>query len=116
MSCRIKVDISVTSNVVARVDAEHLPPAQNEAAALLVLLEHGALTVEDVRLLIQVPADEEKTLRAFAEKNPLAGRLFLSVIEFRRRVLEEFDRLAARVTIATIARRPTHRPSADCVS
>lgn len=72
---------------------EHLPYARNEAVGLLPLLKHGT-SIEEVRLLIQVPATQEKTLRTFAVENPLAGRMFLSVIEFRRRVLEEFNRLA----------------------
>jgi hypothetical protein len=85
---------------------EQLPNPKGEAKALLALLKSGA-TIEDLHQLIEVPPPDEKRLQAFAKRNP--G--FLAVLAFRRRVLEEFDRLAARL-LAGNNRRGDHAGSA----
>ena len=64
-----------------------------EAQWLLRLVENGE-TVESVRALIQVPPKIEKVLRGYAQSLPGEAFSVDRGLEFRRSVLEEFDRLA----------------------
>jgi len=77
----------------------HLPkrrgrpdPAATEARAILALVRRGVMDEAQARELIDVPPHIVALLRAFAAKDPSDGPRLLLVVEFRARVLAEFDR------------------------
>ena len=67
-----------------------------EARALLVMVRKKSDTVENLRKLISVPPESEARLRAYARLNPIAGREIETSLRFRKRVLEEFERIASK--------------------
>ena len=64
-----------------------------EAQALLKLVGFNGSTVETIRELIAIPAETEEHFRSYAACYPEDQSAIERVIEFRRRVGEEFDRL-----------------------
>ena len=80
--------------------AEYSPPwldravaPREEALSLFALIGRNGDTVEPVRELIAVPPRMEAALLLYAERNPEDALGIERVLEFRRRVAEEFDRL-----------------------
>jgi hypothetical protein len=67
--------------------------AKAEALMLYAMLGRNGDTVESLRELIRVPAKIEAALRLYASKDREDGAGIEGVIEFRRRVSEEFERL-----------------------
>lgn len=67
-------------------------PAATEARAILALVRRGVMNEVQARELIGVPPEIAERLRAFAAKCPSDGPRLLLVVEFRARVLAEFDR------------------------
>ena len=67
-------------------------PAATEARAILALVRRGVMSEAQARELIGVPPEIEERLRAFAAKCPSDGPRLLLVVEFRARVLAEFER------------------------
>jgi len=67
-------------------------PAAAEARAILALVRRGVMNEMQARELIGVPPEIEEKLRAFAAKCPSDGPRLLLVVEFRARVIAEFDR------------------------
>jgi hypothetical protein len=72
-----------------------LPSAAEEAAGLIRLFETGQCDVEEIRELIRVSEGERKCLEFLAERGMLAAHNVSKMLEFRARVLELFDGLAA---------------------
>lgn len=70
-------------------------PPQKEALSLFALVGRNGDTVESIRELIPVPPRIERRLLLYAEQNPEDAWDVEHVLEFRRRVVEEFERLAA---------------------
>jgi len=66
---------------------------KTEAQALLKLLGPNGTTVEAIRELIAIPAETEELFRSYAARHPEDDSPIVRVIEFRRRVGEEFERL-----------------------
>jgi hypothetical protein len=66
---------------------------REEAVSLFALIGRNGDTVESVRELIAVPPRMEAALLLYAERNPEDARGIERVLEFRRRVAEEFERL-----------------------
>ena len=69
------------------------PSPKVEAEALLKLVRFNENTVETIRELIAIPAETEERFRSYAARYPEDETAIERVIEFRRRVREEFDRL-----------------------
>jgi hypothetical protein len=67
--------------------------AKAEALMLYAMLGRNGDTAETIRELIRVPANIEAILRAYARSFPEDAAGIEGVIEFRRRVSEEFERL-----------------------
>jgi hypothetical protein len=64
-----------------------------EAISLFALIGRNGDTVESVRELIAVPPRMETALILYAQRNPEDARGIERVLQFRRRVAEEFERL-----------------------
>jgi hypothetical protein len=69
------------------------PSPKVEAQALLKLVRFNGSTVETIRELIDIPAETEEYFRSFVADHPEEESPIERVIEFRKRVREEFDRL-----------------------
>jgi hypothetical protein len=67
----------------------------DEARKLLLLVGRNGDTIESVRDLIAVPPEIERTMRLFVLQHPEESGGVERVLEFRRRVSEEFDLLTA---------------------
>jgi hypothetical protein len=67
-----------------------------EAQGLFALLENGN-TVDDIRRLIEVPADVEASLRAFIRSYPEESFEIEYMLSFRQKVAQEFERIVAMV-------------------
>jgi hypothetical protein len=67
-----------------------------EAQGLFALLENGN-TVDDIRRLIEVPADVQASLRAFIRSYPEESFEIEYMLSFRQRVAQEFERIIAMV-------------------
>jgi hypothetical protein len=67
---------------------------REEALTLFALVGRNGDTVESVRELIAVPPRIEPALLLDAERNPEDARGVERVLQFRRRVAEEFEQLA----------------------
>jgi hypothetical protein len=70
-------------------------PAAEEARLLFEMVERRSDTVEGVRELIAVPSEVEATLRKFAKRHPEERRGIERILEYRRRVLTEYEKLIA---------------------
>ncbi len=68
---------------------------REEALTLFALVGRNGDTIESVRELIAVPPRIEAALLLYAERNPEDALGIERVLQFRRRVAEEFERLAA---------------------
>lgn len=69
------------------------PSPKVEAQALLKLVRFNGSTVETIRELIAIPAETEEYFRSYVAHHPEEESPIERVIEFRRRVGEEFDRM-----------------------
>ena len=67
----------------------------DEAHDLHKMVSYGSSTVESIRELISVPAKIEAALLAYADRYRKDGQRIHCVLQFRRKVAEEFDRLVA---------------------
>jgi hypothetical protein len=67
---------------------------REEALSLFALVGRNGDTVESVRELIAVPHSIETALLLYAQRNPEDALGIERVLHFRRRVAEEFERLA----------------------
>ena len=65
----------------------------DEARDLHRMVIHGSCTVESMRELISVPAEIEAALLAYADRYPKDGERIHCVLQFRRKVGVEFERL-----------------------
>ena len=74
---------------------------REEAISLFALIGRNGDTVESVRELIAVPPCVEATLLGYAERNPEDCFGIERVLQFRRRVAEEFERLLADPAISS---------------
>lgn len=92
--------------------AEYSPPwldravaPREEALSLFALIGRNSDTVEPVRELIAVPPRMEAALLLYAKRNPEDALSIERVLQFRRRVAEEFERLEEqkRETIFPVA-------------
>lgn len=68
---------------------------REEALSLFALVGRNGDTVESIRELIAVPPHIEAALLLYAERNPEEAFGIERGLQFRRRVAEEFERLAA---------------------
>jgi hypothetical protein len=69
---------------------------RDEARGLFVLVRGNAASVESVRDLIAVPPGIESALRLYMTRHPEDAQGIEKVLEFRKRVREEFDRLVCK--------------------
>jgi len=65
----------------------------DEARDLHRMVTHGSCTIESMRELISVPAEIESALLAYANRYPKDGERIHCVLQFRRKVGVEFERL-----------------------
>jgi hypothetical protein len=72
-----------------------------EARKLLMLIGRNGDTIESIRDLIAVPPEIERTMRLFVLEHPEESGGVERVLQFRRHVAEEFERLAAESCGAT---------------
>jgi hypothetical protein len=70
--------------------------ARAEALSLFAMVGRNGETLESVRELIAVPSQTETKLLLFADENPEDAMWIGRVLQYRRRALEEFDRLMGR--------------------
>ena len=75
------------------------PSPKVEAQALLKLVRFNGSTVETIRELIDIPAETEEYFRSFVADHPEEESPIERVIEFRKRVREEFDRLVSELEL-----------------
>ena len=67
-----------------------------EARALLEIMRQTGETADDIRELILVPPEIQSLFRSYALEHPEEFHAIEQVLDFRRRVGEEFDRLVER--------------------
>lgn len=65
----------------------------DEARDLHRMVTYGSCTIESIRELISVPPEIESALLAYADRFPKDGERIHCVLQFRRRVAQEFERL-----------------------
>jgi hypothetical protein len=65
----------------------------DEARDLHRMVTYGSCTIESMRDLISVPPEIESALLAYANRFPKDGERIHCVLQFRRRVGQEFERL-----------------------
>jgi hypothetical protein len=68
---------------------------RDEARGLFALIRRKADSVESIRDLIAVPPEIEGALSLYATHHPEDASGIERVLQFRKRVREEFDRLVA---------------------
>ena len=73
------------------------PSPKVEAEALLKLVRFNGSTVEMIREPIAIPAETEECFRSYVAHHPEEESPIVRVIEFRKCVGEEFDRLVSRI-------------------
>ena len=77
-----------------RADLEAaLPPVKEEARAQFEMIGRNGDTADSIRELIAVPPKIRASLLEYARHRPRAKRGILKVLNFRRRVAAEFERL-----------------------
>ena len=64
----------------------------DEVRYLLALMERTQTPLDEMRELITVPPNLECMLRAFCHENPEETLGIIKILEFRRKVAEEFER------------------------
>jgi len=85
-----------------RADMEaSLPPVKEEARALFEMIGRNGDSVESIRELFSVPPKIEVWLLEQTRHSPRGRRGIEKVLRFRRRVLEEFERLITDVSHAS---------------
>ena len=57
------------------------------------MVTYGSCTIDSIRDLISVPPEIESALLAYAAHYPIDGQRIQCVLQFRRRVGAEFERL-----------------------
>ena len=65
----------------------------DEARDLHRMVTYGSCTIDSIRDLISVPPEIESALLAYAAHYPIDGQRIQCVLQFRRRVGAEFERL-----------------------
>ena len=65
----------------------------DEARDLHRMVMYGSCTIESIRDLISVPSEIESALLAYANRFPKDGERIHCVLQFRRKVAQEFERL-----------------------
>ena len=70
--------------------------AAGEARGLFVAIGRNGETVDSVRELICLDQESRKILTDFAAAQPAEAVWVLRALEFRERVLEQFERLVSR--------------------
>jgi len=65
----------------------------DEARDLHRMVTYGSCTIESIRDLISVPPEIETALLAYADRFPKDGERIHCVLQFRRKVAQEFERL-----------------------
>jgi hypothetical protein len=73
-----------------------LPSAAEEATALVKLFETGQCDVAEIRALISVSESERRCLEVLSDNGMLASTNVRKMLEFREKVLELFNGLAAQ--------------------
>ena len=81
------------SNDVSVDSIWSLPRPHVEALALVKMLGRNGSDVESLRELIEIPEETERVLRAFAAEYPDSGTRVERLLNFRKRVREEFEKL-----------------------
>jgi hypothetical protein len=92
------LDAGVIVSGARNTDHEHhfaLPDAAEEAAGLVRLFETGECDCEEIRALIRVSESEKRCLEFLADAGMLAAHNVQRMLQFREKVLEIFNRLAA---------------------
>jgi hypothetical protein len=79
-------------------------PESIEAWAIMRLVSLGTTTLEDARELISIPEKEEHALSLFLAVAGKDGLPIGTALAFRRKVLVEFDKLAASMQMRATAR------------
>jgi hypothetical protein len=72
--------------------------ACGEARGLFIAIGRNGETADSMRELIRVDQESRKTLMDFAAAQPAESVWVLRTLEFRERVLREFERLVSRRT------------------
>ena len=70
-------------------------PESVEARAIMRLVSLGNTTLDDARKLICIPDSQEQALNLFVAVAGKDGAPIRRAVDFRRKVLVEFERLAA---------------------
>jgi hypothetical protein len=79
----------------------------DEARDLHRMVTYGSCTIESIRDLISVPSEIESALLAYANRFPKDGERIHCVLQFRRRVAQEFERLV-NCDMSFIETSPSH--------
>ena len=87
--------MAAPSQVQFGVEQSFLTPKapKAEARALLEIMRQTGETADDIRELILVPPEIQNLLRSYALEHPEEFHAIEQVLDFRRRVAEEFERL-----------------------
>jgi hypothetical protein len=88
-ACELRRDLALSSNDNAWAIRNPL----DEARDLHKMTVYGSCTVESIRELISVPPEIEAALLAYADRYPKDGDRIRCVLQFRRKVGVEFERL-----------------------
>ena len=88
-ACELRRDLASSSNDNPWAIRNPL----DEARDLHRMAVYGSCTVESIRELISVPPEIEATLLAYADHYPKDGNRIRCVLQFRRKVGMEFERL-----------------------
>jgi hypothetical protein len=76
-------------------------PESIEARAIMRLVTLGTSTLEDARDLISIPERQEQALKLFVAVARKEGASIARAVTFRRKVAEEFEKLAALMKLET---------------
>jgi hypothetical protein len=77
-------------------------PETIEAQAIMRLVSFGSMTLDGARELISIPERQEMALSAFVSSSGRAGAPIGQAVKFRRKVAEEFEKLAALMDVAPL--------------
>ncbi len=102
--CREQKRLRDEAEADHRADMEAaLPPVKEEARALFEMIGRNGDSVESIRELIRVSPKGEAWLLEQARHSPRGRRGILKVLDFRRRVLEEFGELVIKQRVSADA-------------
>jgi hypothetical protein len=76
-------------------------PESIEARAIIRLVSLGTSTLEEARELISIPDRQEQALKLFVAVAGKEGASIARAVNFRRKVAEEFEKLAALMNLET---------------